>query len=168
MYSFRPPKRHDSKPVSKVVNLQHRSRQQSQPDDTLIPFILFWASTLLGGVVFCFVVSTQRIAQVGDVLDFHAGTLSIVGPNIAVTAHTVAGPWAPPSRSCTLAVSVMEKPGGAMSVMAVRPDGIMLSWAGGATASGAADCRSNESILVANADYGRLQMALAPRHRDPR
>jgi hypothetical protein len=105
---------------------------------------------------------------VGDVLDFHAGTLSITGPNIAVTAHMVAGPWAPPSRSCTLAVSVMEKSGGVMSVMAVRPDGVMLSWAGGATASGVADCRSNESILVANADYGRLQMALAPRRRDPR
>jgi hypothetical protein len=168
MYSFRPPKRHDSKPVAKVASHQQKSGQQSQSDDTLIPFILFWASTLLAGIVICFVVSAQRVAQVGDVLDFHAGTLSIAGPNIAVTAHMVAGPWAPPSRSCTLAVSVMEKPGGTMSVMAVRPDGVMLSWVGGATASGAADCSSNEPILVANADYGRLQMALAPRRYDPR
>jgi hypothetical protein len=111
-------------------------------------------------------IGTEPVAQVGDVLEFYPNTLSVTAPTTAVSARIVAGPGAAPGASCTLDVSSMASPGGAMTVMATRPDGVMLSWAGGATASRQADCRSDEQVLVTNASYKRLQMAQSRPVRD--
>jgi hypothetical protein len=106
---------------------------------------------------------SNAVAQVGDILDFHGVNASVVAATTAVPARLVAGPWASPGHSCALNVSTMTNPGGAMTVMAVRADGVLLSWAGGATAKGNADCGSSQQILVTAPDYGRLQMALRPK-----
>ena len=49
-----------------------------------------------------------------------------------------------------------------MTVLAVRQDGVMLSWAGGATALTSAACRGGQSVLVADANYSQLLAAQKP------
>ena len=105
------------------------------------------------------IIGTEPVAHVGDMLEFYPNTVSITAPTTAVSARIVASPQASAGASCTLDVSSMASPGGAMTVMATRPDGVMLSWAGGATASRQANCRSDEPVLVTNASYERLQRA---------
>jgi hypothetical protein len=109
------------------------------------------------------VIGAESVANVGHVLEFYPNT--VTAPNTTASAHSIAGLGTSPGLACTLDVSVMARPGGAMTVMVTRPDGIMLSWAGGATVSRQADCRSDEQVLVTNADYECLKMALMPRPR---
>jgi hypothetical protein len=161
MFSFN--KWRDTKPVAKLATGWKKSERQSQVSDGFIALALFWSALVLFGLFLSFVIETPPGAHVGDTLDFHAGAPLATGSDTKVQAQLVAGPWAPPTRSCTLDVSVMEKTGGEMSVMAVRPDGVMLFWAGGATATGKSDCKGNESIIVATDGYAQLQIALAPK-----
>jgi hypothetical protein len=132
-------------------------------DDALFKFACLTASFIMTSLLLNSIIGREPAAQVGDMLEFYPNTVSVTAPVTAVSARIVAGSWASPGRTCTLDVSVMKKPGGAVTVMAVRSDGVMLSWAGGATASSQADCRANEQVLVTNADYERLQMARTPR-----
>jgi len=58
----------------------------------------------------------------------------------------------------------MSNPGGALTVMAVRADGVLLSWAGGATST-KADCRrANQPILISADDYEALLKTQFPKH----
>ena len=47
----------------------------------------------------------------------------------------LASPWAKPGRHARSISPMMAREGGALSVLAVRKDGVMLSWAGGPTAT---------------------------------
>ena len=161
-------KRSDSKSTAKVVDKRKKSEPQFKIDDGLITVTIVWTSLVVWYLFVSSITSSERVAEVGDMLDFHADDVSITAPNTAVQAKIAAGPWASPDRTCELDVGLMEKPGGVMSVTAVRPDGVLLSWTGGATAGGKLSCKGNEPILVENAGYGRLQMALARGRRDPR
>jgi hypothetical protein len=174
--NIKPPKRPHSKPVAKAIVQQPENSPFRKSADSTIKLVSAVASrvvsrllvgmlVLLALLVFVRILagSVQPVAQVGDMLGFYHGGVSVTAPNTVVQARLIAGPWAAPDRACTLNVSAMTKPGGTMSVMAVRADGVMLSWAGGATAAGGADCKAAEQILVTDADYVRLQRALAPR-----
>jgi hypothetical protein len=87
-----------------------------------------------------------------------------IAPNPIIAAREVANPFARPGNSCMLDVNEMSHPGGALSVMAVRTDGVLLSWAGGAT-SAKADCRrENQEILISADDYDTLLKAELPKH----
>jgi hypothetical protein len=49
----------------------------------------------------------------------------------------------------------MRQPGGTLTVLAVRADGVMLSWVGGNTAR-VAPCPAPGQFLVSAADYDAL------------
>ncbi len=164
----RPPKRRDAKSVVKVQSRQRKIGDPFQIDDGLVTLALIWASLVLWCLFVGSMMRNQRVAQVGDMLEVDAKDVSITAPNTAIRAEILAGPWASPGRACELDVWLMEKPGGVVSVAAVRPDGVMLDWSGGATAAGQRNCSGNQPIIVANAGYRRLQMALVPKHADPR
>jgi len=99
------------------------------------------------------------IAMPGDRIVY--GHQSWAAPPLIVQAREVAGPWAKPGTACRLDVPAMARRPGALTVLAVRPDGVMLDWAGGAAAP--ADCRDGTTLLVSDVDYTRLQHAQQPK-----
>jgi hypothetical protein len=125
-----------SKPAPKKTTQNQKDNPKVRKfDDTLFKFVGLMISFTVISLFLNSALGREPVAQVGDVLEFYPNTLSVTAPTTAVPARILAGPGASPGASCTLDVSSMAIPGGAMTVMATRPDGIMLSWAGGATAS---------------------------------
>ena len=151
-----------SKPATKIQQNQKDNLKVGKFDGTLLKFVCLMISFTVLSLFLNSAIGKVPVTQVGDVLEFYPNTISVTAPTTAVPARVIAGPAASPGASCTLDVSSMAIPGGAMTVMATRPDGVMLSWAGGATASKQASCRSGEPVLVTNAGYERLQMAQKP------
>jgi hypothetical protein len=116
-------------------------------------------------IIIAIAASTSHIATVGDRLAVNPASVSPVSRSLVVPARQVSDPWAPPGAACSLNLAAMQRPGGSLTVMAVRPDGVMLSWAGGATASGAADCHAaGTPVLVADSGYSSLLMAQPAKH----
>ena len=153
-----------SKPAVKATTQKQKNGQIYRKfDDTFFKFVCLTVSFTMTSLLLNLIIGKQPVAHVGDMLGFYPNIASVTAPITAVSARIVAGPGASPGHACTLDVSVMTEPGGAMTVTAVRSDGIVLSWAGGATASRQADCQDNKQVLVTNADYQRLQMARTPR-----
>jgi hypothetical protein len=110
------------------------------------------------------VTGASYVAQVGDRLQFTTQSASVTALTTAVPARYVTDSWASPGKQCLLNVPTMLKPGGAMTVMALRADGVLLLWAGGATAPGAANCQGSDELLVSDENYARLEKAEAPAH----
>ncbi len=104
----------------------------------------------------------QPVAQVGDRLIFTPATSGARRSMLQIPARLVTSPWSRPGPACTLQIAAMVRPGGAMTVLAVRQDGVMLSWAGGATASAGKPCQGGQSLLVADAAYQQLLTTQAP------
>jgi len=101
-------------------------------------------------------------ATVGDRVELGRATTSF--DNLVIPARALSNPFASPGNFCTLDVNAMAHPGGALTVMAVRADGVLLSWAGGAT-SAKADCRrANQPILISENDYEALLKTQFPKH----
>ncbi len=76
-----------------------------------------------------------------------------------VDARNLSSAFARPGSACSLQIGRMAQHGGDLTVLAVRPDGVMLSWAGGPTAAPAQACAGGETgILVSDADYRSLLM----------
>jgi hypothetical protein len=73
-----------------------------------------------------------------------------------IPARVVTGPWAPPTRTCRLNMRQITHHWGAFTVLAVRTDGIMLSWAGGDTAKGENNCAPAHKLLLSSRGYGEL------------
>jgi hypothetical protein len=102
------------------------------------------------------------VATVGDRVNL--GPANPILGSLIIPARALGNPFASPGGFCSLDVNGMSHPGGAFTVMAVRADGVMLSWAGGAT-SAQADCRSkNQAILISANDYEALLKAQFPKH----
>jgi hypothetical protein len=123
-------------------------------------FFAFSAAVLR--IIFLNILAASPLTYVGDMLDFHANSSAAWDQGIAVPARRVAGPWAAPGITCELDEPTMAKSGGELTVMAIRPDGIMLSWAGGPTAPGQADCTNGAQMLVTTSSYIKLSSAEAP------
>jgi len=102
-------------------------------------------------------------AQVGDMLKLSPAAVPPRAMASAVQARLVAGPLAKPGGVCVLDETVMLKPGGVLTTMAVRPDGVMLAWNGGATAQGAVACPSSSQFLVSRNDYLKLYEIEVPK-----
>ncbi len=111
-------------------------------------------------VLIAMLIGRQVVPQVGDTLLFAAGKVS--GPIHSIPARQVINSWAAPGRPCKLDIPFVTGRGGAATVLAVRQDGVMLSWAGAATAAGAGGCPAGASILVTQADYRRLLATQIP------
>jgi hypothetical protein len=153
-YHNKPPRR--QKPRAKAVQGKPRWRVDGSYT-TLIGLLIVLAALR---VTVAFALPGGGPA-VGDRVQFDAASIA---PKLVVSAREVADPFARPGNSCTLDVNEMSHPGGALSVMAVRSDGVLLSWAGGAT-SAKADCRSgNQPILISADDYEALLKAEFPKH----
>ncbi len=72
-------------------------------------------------------------------------------------AHNLSDAFAAPGYACQLDIKYMARAGGSFAVLAVRADGVMLSWAGGPTAAPGQACAGGETgILVSDADYRSL------------
>jgi hypothetical protein len=159
----RRPKQPAEKPVTKAIAQQKKTEKRLRKFDQAIIvvygfLVLVVLARSLGGN-FSF---SWPVAQVGDRLVYSAASLAVTAPTTSVPAALVSGPWSRPGRSCVLDMSTMAKPGGAAMVTAIRPDGVMMLWAGGPTASGAANCSTNSPILVSNENYTRLVNAQMP------
>jgi hypothetical protein len=104
-------------------------------------------------------------AQVGDMLEFRSTYLSITNVDTTVLAYAVKRPLGGPGHVCTLDVQKMMRPGGVLTVTAVRRADVMTLWSGKATAAGGADCGENSEILITDNDYSRLRMSQQPGNR---
>ncbi len=105
---------------------------------------------------------TGGAALVGDRVQIGAPAAAF--SDHVVAARALAGPFSPPGISCSLDVNEMAKPGGVLTVMAVRADGVMLSWAGGRT-SAESDChRLDAPVLISVDDYDAISKAQLPKH----
>jgi hypothetical protein len=129
----------------------------------LDPFCTLLFSFMWFAIAIRLLMGAQPVAQVGDMLEFGNGHLSVTNANTAITAHLVEEPLGVPGHVCTLDVSHMMRPGGVMTVTAVRPDDVMMLWSGKATAAGGADCGENSEILVTSNDYSRLSQQFGGR-----
>jgi hypothetical protein len=110
------------------------------------------------------VIGIAAAATVGDRLQFGPATAPRPPLHEIIPARRLANPFAQPGAPCKLDINAMSLAGGALTVFAVRPDGVMLSWAGGATAPGA-DCSTpDQQILVATNDYESLLKTQMPKH----
>jgi hypothetical protein len=104
------------------------------------------------------------VASVGDRVQVSAAA-PIAVPDVVLPARGVASAFTKPGPACTLNITAMKQPGGVLSVVAVRPDGVVLSWAGGATAAGTQNCQMNDpEILLAQNDYAVLLNNRSKKH----
>ena len=163
-YQNKPKRRPPARPVAKAINQHQFAKERFLAPDSpyhmlLGCMVLVVAARLLVGVV---TQDVRHPTQVGDMLDFHADQVLLTDPDTAVSAQAVAGPWARPSRACTLDIAEMAKLGGETTVTATQPGGVILSWVGGPTAPGFANCAGNPQIFVTNSGYARLQAAQKP------
>lgn len=123
------------------------------------------AGGLSGAVILCGTMAQAAdIAarpQVGDRLRVSMAGMTPGAALASVPARVVANAWAPPGQACMLDEAVMLGHGGSLTVLAVRPDGVMLSWVGGVTAQ-ARSCPAPGDVLVTEADYQDLQRIRVP------
>ena len=162
-YDNKPPRRRVDKPVTKAVAVQRRTEELNRR--VRFGFTMFYG--LAAAVVVVSALAKTSIAsaspQVGDVLHISTAATAPGAQLAEVPARLLAGPWGHPGLGCWLDESVMRQPGGTLTVLAVRSDGIMLSWVGGDTAR-VASCPAPGQLLVSAADYGALtQIGVARR-----
>lgn len=163
-YDNKPPRRRVDRPVTKAVAVQRRTEELNRR--ARFGFTLFYGLAATVVVVSALArtpLATAAAPQVGDVLHVTT-TATAPGARLAeVPARLLAGPWGHPGLGCWLDESVMRQPGGTLTVLAVRADGVMLSWVGGDTAR-VASCPAPGQFLVSAADYGALtQITVARR-----
>jgi hypothetical protein len=104
-----------------------------------------------------------RIANVGDQLPI-SRALPGLRDGIMLPAREMAAAYAEPGPGCQLDIAKMARPGGILTVMAVRPDGMVLSWAGGATAASNACRAPSGEVLLAENDYAALLTSRTAKH----
>jgi hypothetical protein len=156
-HSHRPPRRPAAKAITQAVARQQLSEARIRQFDKACAIgygvlALFVVAHLLVATV----TGTPPVAQVGDKLEFKSGQLSLAAQNTVLPARVVTTPWRIATRACAWDVSDMAKTGGETTVTAVQANGVLLSWSGGATAPGSADCAGTPKIWMKNADYQRL------------
>jgi hypothetical protein len=162
-YDNKPPRRREQKPVTKAMAQQRRT--EALNGHARMAFTVFYS--LAAVVIVVGMAGKMPMAaatpQVGDVLHISTAARAPGALLATVQARLVTGPWAHPGLACTLDESVMAVPGGTLTVLARRSDGVMLSWAGGATAN-TASCPAPSQVLVSPSDYRALtQISVARR-----
>ncbi len=157
-YHNKPPRRPRPKARAKAAP---GAKPRWQPDSSHAALIGMLIALAALRVTIAFAVPAGA-ATVGDRVEFGPASTSL--DKLIIPARALGNPFARAGDFCSLDVSEMSNPGGALSVMAVRADGVMLSWAGGPT-SAKADCRrENQPILVSANDYEALLKTQFPKH----
>jgi len=156
LYHNKPPRRRKPR-----ANAATGAKPRWQPDGSVASLIGLLVALTALRITIAFAVPAG-VATVGDRMELGPATTSVV--NLIIPARALGNPFARPGDFCSLDVNEMSHPGGAISVMAVRMDGVMLSWAGGPT-SAKADCRNaGAQILVSASDYEALLKTQFPKH----
>ncbi len=156
LYHNKPPRRR--KPRAKVAA---GAKPRWQPDGSHGILVGLLVALTALRITIAFAVPAG-VATVGDRVKL--GPAATIIGSLSIPARGLANPFASPGNFCSLDVNAMAHSGGAFTVMAVRADGVMLSWAGGPT-SAQADCRSkNQPILVSANDYEALLKTQFPKH----
>jgi hypothetical protein len=132
-------------------------RQRFSVDSVSLLYVVLLAALFIIHFVF-----GARPAAVGDELVFEAGKMALQAENLVVPARVITEASDSPGRSCSLDVTVMTAADGRMNVLALRRDGVLLSWTGQRTAAGEMNCGPNEQILVSDSNYERLSTTQAP------
>ncbi len=152
------PRRPKPQATAKKNEAQKQRVQAANAAGALIGLLILLAWIRLSIAV----ASTGSAALVGDRVPL--GPAQLGPPDHIIAARTLSDPFSKPGISCSLDVNEMSKPGGILTVMAVRADGVMLSWAGGAT-SAAADChRLGKTVLISADNYESLVKPQFPKH----
>jgi hypothetical protein len=144
-------------------------RRERAPKESLMEFTAGLVLVLLGVLVAGCAIKTAMaevppIAAVGDQVRL---TTAIPGdaPALTLRAHEIATVFSAPDRACALDTWRMAQDGGVLTVVAVRPDGMVLSWAGGATARGDIGCRSiSGELILSQNDYATLLRSRGAKH----
>jgi len=149
-----------AKPAAKAIR-----RPAPETDETGSDFSSVAAACVLAAVLVIRLTmgaSAASVAVPGDRVVFGYGTWQV--PQVTVPARHVAGIWQKPGTACRLSVPMMSRRPGALTVLAVRPDGVMLSWAGGPTARAGSDCHAGGgSLLVSDSDYLSISTVQSPK-----
>ncbi len=169
-----PPKRRasENKPPStapvraKGKALKFKVITAPKPDPRIVPsgtpalsYVL--ALALLAGLIFCARI-TNSLPAPGERLNIPAGYFpaAATGRNLApwheVTAHVLGDVLATSGPACTLAEEILRADGGSFAILAHRPDGMVLSWAGAPTAA-TSPCPAGAPLLVSPAAYQSLR-----------
>lgn len=152
------PRRPKPKAAAKTTPQQKPRGQIASASGALIGVMILMAWVRMSIAV----AGTGSAALVGDRVQM--GAPSVAFPDHIIAARAVADPFSPAGNSCRLDVNEMSNSGGVLTVMAVRADGVMLSWAGGPT-SAKSDChRLDKLVLVSADDYDSLAKAQFPKH----
>lgn len=123
-------------------------------DTVLLGMIFVTAARLVSAAV----AHPPLAATPGDIVPVGRTTSWMAGVTV-VKAHDLSTAFAAPGRACELDIKHMAQAGGSFAVLAVRADGVMLSWAGGPTAAPEKACAGGQTgILVSNEDYHSLLM----------
>jgi hypothetical protein len=102
------------------------------------------------------VVHPPPLAMPGDIIPIASAANWMSDPTV-MQAHNLSNAFASPGGACDLNISQMAKSGGSLTVLAVRADGVMLSWAGGPTAAPGKACAGGQTgVLVSDPDYRSL------------
>jgi hypothetical protein len=119
------------------------------------PFLFALLAMYLGLVATNKFLEYRSAARVGDILEIpvQEAVASNIGP---IPARLLATPWGSPGRACSLDVRSIGRYGGSATVLAVRPDGVMLEWAGRPKALGNGSCKTQQPILITGTDYREL------------
>jgi hypothetical protein len=161
-YHNRPPRRPRPKTEAKVATRRTPKWWQVRADSTQDFFMTLIAGLTLAKFVSVAIANPAPVAVPGDIVQL--STARTITPYETIQVHQLATPWAKTGAACTLDVSLMAHEGGALSVLAVRKDGVMASWAGGPTAAAGESCQAgNGGLLIPAADYSGLLVRPMPR-----
>jgi hypothetical protein len=152
-----------SKPQAKVASPHQRKMVRVQPQKNFLAQVSCYFETVWLGVIIAVSIwaiasilrESPPVGAVGDRLEFN-DRLWKPTKTIVVEARVLTGPWALPGRICSLDSSTMSETHGTVTVLAVRPDGVMLDWAGRNTSNGASNCGAHSKVLVLDNEYSRL------------
>lgn len=131
------------------------------PTDTLLLVLALVTLARLGSAA---LANPAPLARPGDIITVSRSGNLLVSQQ-TIPARLLASAWVRPGKSCILDLGYMARPGGALTVLAVRPDGVMADWAGGQTAPDDDACRQGRGgILIPSGEYRALLTSLMPRH----
>ena len=135
------------------------------PDPRLVPSGTPLISYLAAAALFVALMLCARLTHQppapGQLLVMPAGAAGKASghqpalPN-QLTARILTSALAAPGQACTISEAALRQGGGSFSSLATRPDGVVLAWAGAATAA-SSPCPAGTKLLLTRDDWQTLQ-----------
>lgn len=159
----RPPRRSQPKPDAKAL-MRRVPKGWKRGMRTMQGLALTMVMMVtLARLVSVAIANPAPVAVPGDFVQL-GHRWQMYAPQNRIEARLLADPWARPGSGCVLDIAWMAHHAGRLTVLAVRRDGVMLSWSGGATAAGPEACPVGaDAVLIQAKEYRGLLMKLARR-----